>query len=62
MIAKRVAINSNRKSNFAGLVEYMVDTKNKNERVEAVRISNCHSDNPSKKVLMLNYPCRYEPH
>lgn len=46
MIAKRVAINSNRKSNFAGLVEYMVDTKNKNERVEAVRISNCHSDNP----------------
>ncbi len=46
MIAKRVAINSNRKSNFAGLVEYMVDTQNKNERVEAVRISNCHSDNP----------------
>ena len=46
MIAKRVDIKNPRKSNFAKLVGYVLDTQNKNERVEAVRISNCHSDNP----------------
>ena len=45
MIAKRVAINSIRKGSFAGLVDYMVDTKNRSERVESVRITNCISDN-----------------
>jgi hypothetical protein len=45
MIAKRVAINSIRKGSFAGLVDYMVDSKNRSERVESVRITNCISDN-----------------
>jgi hypothetical protein len=46
MIAKRVAMNSLQKGSFSGLVEYMLDTQNKNERVESVRITNCLSDTP----------------
>ena len=44
MIAKRVAMKSIKKGSFAGLVEYMLDTQNKSERVESFRITNCLSD------------------
>ena len=46
MIAKRVAMNSIQKGSFAGLVEYILDAKNKSQRVESVRITHCLSDNP----------------
>jgi hypothetical protein len=46
MIAKRVAMKSLQKGSFSGLVEYMLDTQNKSERVESFRITNCLSDTP----------------
>jgi hypothetical protein len=44
MIAKQVHMNSVKKSSFAGLVKYLTGTQDKNERVGAVSISNCISD------------------
>ena len=46
MIAKHIPINSLRKSNFAGLVNYIVDPQNKTERIGMVRAVNCYSDRP----------------
>jgi hypothetical protein len=46
MIAKHVSMKSVRKSGFASLVEYIVDAQRKQERVGAVFVSNCHTDQP----------------
>ena len=47
MIAKRIPIKSIKKSNFTGLVKYIVSDQNKVERLGKVRVSNCHSNDPS---------------
>jgi hypothetical protein len=44
MIVKRVSMKSVRKSGFASLVAYIVDAQQKQERVGAVFVSNCRSD------------------
>ncbi len=44
MIAKHIPINSVSKSSFAGLVNYILDTQNKTERIGIVRSVNCFSD------------------
>lgn len=45
MIAKQVPMKSAGKSDFAGLVKYLTDEQNKNERVGYVSVTNCQSDN-----------------
>lgn len=45
MIAKKVPMNNPRKSSFTGLVEYLTNPQNHNERVEGVKITNCNSNN-----------------
>lgn len=44
MIAKQVAMQSIKKSDFASLVKYITDTQNKNERVGCVAVTNCQVD------------------
>lgn len=44
MIAKHVSINSAQKSDFAGLIRYLVGPQSKQERVGQVRVTNCHSE------------------
>lgn len=44
MIAKQVAMQSVKKSDFASLVKYITDAQNKNERVGCVAITNCQVD------------------
>lgn len=44
MIAKQVAMQSVKKSDFASLVKYITDTQNKNERVGCVAVTNCQVD------------------
>ena len=51
MIAKHVAMKSVKKSDFAGLVKYMTDEQEKNERVGFVSVTNCQSDRPDAAVL-----------
>ena len=51
MIAKHVAMKSVKKSDFAGLVAYMTDEQEKNERVGFVSVTNCQSDRPDAAVL-----------
>lgn len=51
MIAKHVAMKSVKKSDFAGLVKYVTDEQEKNERVGVVSVSNCESDRPDAAVL-----------
>lgn len=46
MIAKRVPMNSVKKSSFIGLVSYITSSQTKTERVGAVTISNCHAEDP----------------
>ncbi len=46
MIAKHIPINSIKKSNFARLVNYIVDPQNKTERIGLIRAVNCYSDRP----------------
>ena len=46
MIAKHVAMRSVNKSALSRLVGYIVDTQNKQERLGAVLVSNCASDEP----------------
>ena len=46
MIAKRIPINSIKKSSFTGLVDYIVNRQGKTERVGKVTVTNCHSDDP----------------
>jgi hypothetical protein len=51
MIAKHVPMQSVKKSDFAGLVEYLADEQQKYERVGAISVTNCHSDRPDAGVL-----------
>jgi hypothetical protein len=51
MIAKHVAMKSVKKSDFAGLVKYITDEQEKNERVGFVSVTNCQSDRPDAAVL-----------
>ena len=44
MIAKHIPINTVKKSNFAGLVNYIVDAQQQSERIGTIRATNCHSD------------------
>jgi len=46
MIAKRIPIKSIKKSNFTGLVDYLVNRQGKTARVGKVTVTNCHSDDP----------------
>ncbi len=46
MIAKHIAINSVRKSSYEGLVRYILDPQNKQERIGVIRCVNCYSDEP----------------
>ena len=44
MITKQVPMNNVGKSDFGGLVKYLSDEQNKNERVGYVAVTNCHTD------------------
>lgn len=44
MIAKHIPMRSARKSNFAGLVQYIADRQGKTERLGVVNITNCAAD------------------
>jgi hypothetical protein len=51
MIAKHVPMKSVRKSDFAGLVKYLIDEQQKRERVTGVSVTNCHADRPDAVIL-----------
>jgi len=51
MIAKHVPMKSVRKSDFAGLVKYLIDEQQKRERVTGVSVTNCHADWPAAALL-----------
>ncbi len=51
MIAKHVPMKSVRKSDFAGLVKYLIDEQQKRERVTGVSVTNCHSDRTDAAIL-----------
>ncbi|MQA21674.1 TraI/MobA(P) family conjugative relaxase [Rugamonas rivuli] len=46
MIAKQVSMRAMKRSDYASLVRYLLDTQNKNERVGEVRVTNCQSADP----------------
>jgi hypothetical protein len=46
MIAKHVRMRALKKSDYAGLLQYLLDPQNKNERVGDVRVTNCRSMAP----------------
>ncbi len=47
MIIRHIPMKSARRSSFSGLVNYITDEQNKQERVGKVRISNCNSVDPT---------------
>lgn len=51
MIAKHVAMNATKKSNFAELVQYMTDGQGKEERIGNVSVTNCQSDRVDAAIL-----------
>lgn len=51
MIIKHVTMRTPRKSSFGDLIRYLSDPKNTSERVGAVRITNCHSDELTDAML-----------
>ncbi|MDS4071295.1 MAG: TraI/MobA(P) family conjugative relaxase [Candidatus Competibacter sp.] len=51
MIAKHVPMKSVRKSDFAGLVKYLIDEQQKRERVTGVSVTNCHAERPDAAIL-----------
>jgi hypothetical protein len=51
MIAKHVPMKSLRKSDFAGLVKYLIDEQQKRERVTGVSVTNCHADRSDAAIL-----------
>jgi Relaxase/Mobilisation nuclease domain/Large polyvalent protein-associated domain 7 len=51
MIAKHVPMKSIKKSDFAGLVKYLLNEQNKTERVGQVQTTNCHSDQADAATL-----------
>ena len=46
MIAKRIPINSIKKSSFTRLVDYLLNRQGKTERVGKISVANCRSDDP----------------
>ena len=46
MIVKHIPIRKLSKSSFSGLVNYITNAQDRNERVGEVRITNCQSENP----------------
>lgn len=50
MIAKRIPMNSAKKSSFAGLVKYITSSQGINERVGEVRVTNCQTEELSWAV------------
>ena len=59
MIAKHVAMNAAKKSNFAELVQYMIDGKGKEERIGDVSVTNCQSDRVDAAILeVINTQCK----
>lgn len=51
MIAKHVPMKSIGKSDFGGLVKYLADEQNKNERVGYVSVTNCQTDDHQVAIL-----------
>jgi hypothetical protein len=51
MIAKHVPMKSVRKSDFAGLVKYLIDEQQKRERVTGASVTNCHVNRPDAVIL-----------
>lgn len=47
MIIRHIPMKSAKRSSFSGLVNYITDEQNKQERVGKVRISNCNSVDPT---------------
>ena len=50
MIIRHIPMRSARRSSFSGLVKYILDGQNKQERVGKINISNCNSIDPSWAV------------
>jgi hypothetical protein len=61
MIAKHVPMKSVRKSDFAGLVKYLIDEQQKRERVTGVSVTNCHADRSDAAILEVSTPRRRTP-
>ena len=53
MIVKHVPMQSAHKSNFAELVDYMLDEQKKYERVGYVQATHCHTQNIDVAVLAI---------
>lgn len=51
MIAKHIAMNSVRKSDFRKLVNYITNPQQKNERVGEVWVANCYSDQVEDAIM-----------
>ncbi len=51
MIAKHVPMKSVRKSDFAGLVKYLIDEPQKRERVTGLSVTNCLANQTSVPSL-----------
>jgi hypothetical protein len=46
VIAKHIPMNSEKKSSISGLIKYITDKQNKDERIELVKVTNCHQSDP----------------
>lgn len=51
MIAKHVSMQTASKSDFAGLVKYLIGMQDKNERVGTIRTTNCQSERAETAIL-----------
>ncbi len=51
MIAKQVAMNAVKQSDFGDLIRYLIGEQGKQERVGAVTVSNCESTNPEFAIV-----------
>lgn len=51
MIVKHIPMKNIQKSSFAGLISYITDVQNKNERVGCVTVTNCYQQDASDAVM-----------
>lgn len=51
MIAKHISMRALKKSDFAGLLHYLLGLQNKHERVGEVRVTNCQSTDPAMAAI-----------
>jgi hypothetical protein len=51
MIAKHVPMRALKRSDYAGLLQYLLDPQNKNERVGTVRVTYCQSIDPDVATI-----------